>query len=249
MIENASRHSRRRRLPRLRAFRSRGGDVSVDVTSRADVGNSGYEKIVGTAHFDVDPKDPHNRVVVDLDKAAVNATGHVEFSADIYILSRRMPRSRTASRSSTSLNRGRKVALNFNRARGAGATDPKTDADLGDGFLMKQGYTIVWVGWEFDVRRQNGAMGIEAPIAKGVSGIVHGDFTPNNRNPEQNVGDLAGYTPADPAGAGRDAHRSRRSCSAQAQPIARDKWTAARQHGRDGRAGSSRGGRISFRTA
>jgi hypothetical protein len=44
------------------------------------------------------------------------------------------------------LNRGRKIALNFNRASGAGASDPKTEADLGDAFLMKQGCTIVWVG-------------------------------------------------------------------------------------------------------
>ena len=45
------------------------------------------------------------------------------------------------------------------------------------------------------------AMGIEAPVAKGVSGIVHGDFTPNNRKPEQTVGDLPGYTPPNPDGA------------------------------------------------
>jgi hypothetical protein len=168
----------------------------VDVTSRADVGKSGYEKIIGIAHFDVDPKDVHNKVVVDLDKAPTNAAGHVEFSADIYILRPKDPSKASGVALVDVLNRGRKIALNFNRARGAAATDPQTDADLGDAFLMKQGYTIVWVGWEFDVRRQNGAMGIEAPVAKGVSGIAHGDFTPNNRNPEQNVGDLAGYAPA-----------------------------------------------------
>jgi hypothetical protein len=38
----------------------------VDITTRSDVGNSGYEKIVGTVHFAVDPKDPRNRVIVDL---------------------------------------------------------------------------------------------------------------------------------------------------------------------------------------
>src|SRR5216684_1289599 len=58
----------------------------VDIATRADVGGSGYEKMVGIVHFDVDPKDPHNNVVVDLDKASVNAAGHVEFSADLYIL-------------------------------------------------------------------------------------------------------------------------------------------------------------------
>jgi hypothetical protein len=174
--------------------------TKVDVTSRADVGNSGYEKIIGIAHFDVDPKDPRNTVIVDLDRAPTNAAGHVEFAADIYIL-----KPKDASKSNgvalvDVVNRGRKVALNFNLARGAGATDPKTEADLGDQLLMKQGYTIVWVGWEFDVRRSATAMGIDAPVAKGVSGILHGDFTPNNKNAEQNVGDLAGYAPANADG-------------------------------------------------
>ena len=63
------------------------GEVTrVDVTSRKAVGSSGYEKIVGTAHFAVNPKDPHNRVVADIDKAPVNAAGLVEFSGDIVIL-------------------------------------------------------------------------------------------------------------------------------------------------------------------
>src|SRR5205823_6177097 len=58
----------------------------VEITKRADVGTSGYEKIVGTIHFAVDPKLPRNRVVVDLDKAPTNAAGLVEFTSDLYIL-------------------------------------------------------------------------------------------------------------------------------------------------------------------
>ena len=197
--------------------------TKVDVTSRADVGNSGYEKIVGVAHFDVDPTDPHNKVVVDLDKAARNAAGHVEFSADIYILKPKDASKANGVALVDVLNRGRKVALNFNGARGAGATDPKTEADLGDQFLMKQGYTIVWVGWEFDVRRSATAMGIDAPIAKGVSGIVHGDFTPNNANAAQNVGDLAGYSPANADGPDTSL-TVRDGAFGAATTIARDKY-------------------------
>jgi hypothetical protein len=58
----------------------------VEVKTRADVGASGYEKIVGTAHFAVDPKNPRNSVIADIGKAPVNAAGRVEFSADLYIL-------------------------------------------------------------------------------------------------------------------------------------------------------------------
>ena len=123
----------------------------VDVAKRADVGASGYEKIIGTIHFAIDPKDPGNQVIVELDKAPRNASGKVEFAADLYIL-----QPRDASRGNgvalvDVVNRGRKMTLNgFSRG---GTLDPATEADLGDGFLTRQGYTLVWVGWQFDVQR------------------------------------------------------------------------------------------------
>ena len=64
--------------PVLAAADRRGSSAEVtrvDVARRVDLGASGYEKIVGTIHFAVDPKDPRNRDVVDLDKAPVNASG------------------------------------------------------------------------------------------------------------------------------------------------------------------------------
>jgi hypothetical protein len=84
----------------------------VDVAKRADVGMSGYEKIIGMIHFAIDPKDPGNQVIVGLDKAPRNASGKVEFSADLYIL-----QPRDASRSNgvalvDVVNRGRKMTLN-----------------------------------------------------------------------------------------------------------------------------------------
>src|ERR1043165_5989431 len=67
--------------------------VRVEITSRADIqegkpfGTAGpYEKITGRVYFAVDPANPHNRQIVDLDKAPRNAQGEVEFSADLYLL-------------------------------------------------------------------------------------------------------------------------------------------------------------------
>jgi hypothetical protein len=195
--------------------------TKVEVATRSAVGTSGYEKIVGTVHFAVDPRDPHNKVIADLDKAPVNAAGRVEFSADLYIL-----RPRDAERSNNVafvdvLNRGRKMILNgFNR----GATsDPAADPDLGDGFLMKQGFTLVWVGWQFDVRRQGGAMGIAVPSAQGVSDIVRAEFTPNERSTEQTVTDLAAY-PVEASGA--DATLAvRDGVFGHAETVARGRWS------------------------
>ncbi len=161
------------------------------------VGTSGYEKIVGTIHFAVDPSDPRNRVIVDLDKAPTNAQHRVEFAADLYIL---RPKD-SARANGVALvevsNRGRKGLLStFNRA--VGGLDPSTDADLGDGFLTRQGYTLVWVGWQFDVSRQGGLVALDPPIATGVSGVVRVELTPNDGNPETTIADLAGYASLDP---------------------------------------------------
>src|SRR5687768_11508455 len=58
----------------------------LEVTTRVDIGDSGYEKIVGVAHFAVDPKHAANRVIADIALAPRNASGKVEFASDIYII-------------------------------------------------------------------------------------------------------------------------------------------------------------------
>lgn len=171
----------------------------VEVKSRTDIGASGFEKIVGTAFFEVDPKDARNQVIADLDKAPTTPAGKVAFSADLYII-----RPKDATRANglalvEVLNRGRKLVMN-GFVRGA-SNDPASEADLGDRFLLDHGFTLVWVGWEFDVRRTNGLMGISVPSAQGINAQVWADFTPANANERQTVGDLVGYTPADVAAA------------------------------------------------
>ena len=174
------------------------------ITSRAPVGNSGYEKIVGVAHFAVNPKVAANGIIADIDRAPVNAAGQVEFSSDVYILRPLDSAKSNGVALVDVLNRGRKMVLNgFNRG---GTNDPATEADLGDGFLMQRGFTIVWVGWEFDIRRASGAragevergagMAIQIPSARGVSDVIRAGFTPNEEGP-QTVGDLAGYRPVE----------------------------------------------------
>ncbi|MBV1686737.1 hypothetical protein KRR38_03380 [Novosphingobium sp. G106] len=45
-----------------------------------------YERIVATAYFEVDPADPRNKVIVDLDQSPRNAAGKVEFSAPVFLI-------------------------------------------------------------------------------------------------------------------------------------------------------------------
>ncbi len=197
----------------------------VEVKTRADMGASGYEKIVGTAYFAVDPNDTRNAVIVDLDKAPRNANGRVEFSADLYIL-----RPKDAARGNNAvlvdvLNRGGKPALTgFNRA--SGNNDPASDADLGDLFLQRRGFIVAWIGWEFDVSRPDG-MKIHVPVAtdhgKPIVGVVRGAATASSKANELAFGDLAAYTPVDPAGA--DAQLTdRATLLAKPAAIARTRW-------------------------
>jgi hypothetical protein len=123
----------------------------ADGTPFGEVGP--YERLDGTAFMELDPSDPLNAVILNLDKVPRNARGKVEFSAPFFIL-----KPADISRGNGKLffalnNRGNKQALggwNF-APTGPGGNDPLTTVDAGDGFLMRQGYTIVDAGWQGDV--------------------------------------------------------------------------------------------------
>ena len=171
----------------------------MDVAKRTPIGTSGYEKVVGTVHFAIDPKDPRNRVIADLDKALVNGQGKVEFSSDFYLIRPSDPARSNGVALVEVSNRGRKGLLGlFSRA--PGTLDPQTDADLGDGFLTRDGFTLAWVGWQFDVKPEGELISMKAPVAANSTLVVRAEFTPNDRGPSMTVADLAGYPPADAAG-------------------------------------------------
>jgi hypothetical protein len=65
----------------------------------------------------------------------------------------------------------------FNRAESS--ADPRTQPHFGDGLLLNAGYTIIWLGWQHDVPVAPDRMRIELPVAKGASGWVRGEFTPD----------------------------------------------------------------------
>ena len=58
--------------------------------------------------------------------------------------------------------------------------DPTTAEDFGNGFLMRHGYTVAWVGWQPDVPRRDGLMALDvAAWRAGVSGRVRCEWRPN----------------------------------------------------------------------
>src|SRR5579871_4490370 len=166
-------------VPRLAIFSlllasaSFGAVTRIEVRERTELlngqqfGTAGaYERIVARAHFAVDPQLGPNRIIADIDLAPRNNEGKVEFTADLYILK---PRN-TAWGNGTALveisNRGGKGLFNmFDLAQGA--RDPRTPPDVGDNFLLDQGFTLVWVGWEFDVPNEPYALRLDAPVKIG----------------------------------------------------------------------------------
>ena len=154
-----------------------------------------YEKLTGTIEFALDPADKHNSRIVDLEHATRGADGRVHFSADLYVLRPVETQKGNGSLLFEIANRGRKGLLGrFNRGAGP-AQDPMAAADFGDGFLMKEGYTLVWVGWQFDV--QPPFVRVEAPAAN-VQGRARFSFIVDEKQKEAAPGDLPAYLPVDP---------------------------------------------------
>ena len=171
-----------------------GAEVTrVEIARRADVGTSGCRN-TSEVYFAVDPAHPRNAVVVDLDKAKKNGQGLVEFSADLYILQPKDAARRNGVALVEVSNRGNKGLLS-GFARAPGSRDPTMENHLGDGFLTRDGYTLVWVGWQFDVAAEDGIK-LYAPTATGTAGIVRADFLPNERVTEAVFVDLCA-TPRD----------------------------------------------------
>ena len=154
--------------------------LRIEVSERSDVldgkpyASAGpYERIVGKAYFAVDPNLPANKIIADIAKAPRNEDGLVEFSADFYCLKPRDPKHGNHAVLFEVSNRGGKGML----------------GTFGDDFLMEQGYTLVWLGWEFDVPPGPNMLRLYAPVAQGITGLVRSEITLDHKEMRQSLGD------------------------------------------------------------
>jgi len=80
----------------------------------------------------------------------------LSFPADLYLL---RPKDTNKGNHACSLkvsNRGGRGILSIVNGR---------ESEYGDGFLMREGYTIAWVGMEFDLSSQGEHLRLSAPVA------------------------------------------------------------------------------------
>jgi len=129
--------------------------IRLDLTRKVfagdkSFGNTGpYERLHGKVHFAIDPAEPKLPWICDLDLAPRNAAGLVEFAATLDIV-----KPVDLARGSRKLlfefsNRGgRSMITGFNFGKGRNMAAPE---HAGDGFLMRQGYTLAWCGWQGDL--------------------------------------------------------------------------------------------------
>jgi hypothetical protein len=130
-------------------------------TAFGDVGP--YQQLDGTVHFAVDPDHPRNAGITDLRLAPRDVQGLVRCSADFRMLQPVAPQHGNQRLLLDIVNRGNPTVLtNFNSA--VGRLEP------GNGFLMRQGYVVLWVGWQDDVPATPGLIRINVPEAVDAGG-------------------------------------------------------------------------------
>ncbi|HEU4851922.1 MAG TPA: alpha/beta hydrolase domain-containing protein [Telluria sp.] len=181
---------------RLRTPASPASEVErFEIVSRAPAfggasfeGVGPYEAVVAVAHMRVNPHHPANRAVVDIDKAE-RSGGWVRYKTDVIVLRPRDPAKASRVMVVDVPNRGNRLFMRMaNEAGGSFATQ----AAAGNGFTMRRGHTMVWIGWQGDVplAADGSAAGTQLPVAtdggKALTGMsveeaVFDDVQPRSR--------------------------------------------------------------------
>ena len=173
-----------------------------------------YEKLVGMADFALDPDGPQNGIIVDLARAPRNENGHVEFSAEFFLLKPVDPTRGNGRLFYEAGNRGSKrILVTFQKA--PRASDPMTAEEFGDGALMRDGFSLLWMGWQWDT--PEGRMRMTMPIATEggdpttgpitgpITGLVRGNFIVAARDQPGLLADR-GHAAYSVVGPGNDEH-------------------------------------------
>lgn len=188
-----------------------------------------YERLDGVAHMEVDPRDPLNAVIVNLDKAPRNARGMVEFSAPFRIV-----KPVDMSRGNRKIwygvnNRGNPIEFQWRAFPAVTGNPPLTVADIGENhILLREGYAFVDAGWHGDGIPSGGSLYPKFPVAtqpdgSPMVGPLRLEYTPSEATFTLPL--AAGWRPYEPADTTtRSTLTVRDRSDAPRQPIASDRW-------------------------
>ena len=161
--------------------------VRVDVQHRTTIGGGTvfgtagtYDRLTGRIYFAFDPHNPQDRRIVDLGSAPRNAAGEVEASSEFVMLVPHDAAKRNGVTLVDVVNRGGMTVGVFHLGARRGASPDSADA-YGDAMLLKRGYTIMMVGWQWDILPGAAGLHFAPPVAGDathpITGLVRSDIT------------------------------------------------------------------------
>ena len=151
-----------------------------------------YERVKGAFKGEIDPQDPRNRVIVNIDKAPRNASGLVEYEADFFML-RPADHARANGKIVYDVtNRGRlNFHWRFTEAKKR-SNNPRSAEEAGDGLFFRQGYTFVWSGWDPDAPTRGNGLAMKPVIATHngapITRLIRDEFVSGTRSRDEGDG-------------------------------------------------------------
>ena len=151
----------------------------------AGFGKTGaYERVWGVAKGELDPADARNKGIVNLDKVPLNGNGRVPYEVDWFML-----RPADASKGNHKMlfevtNRGRKFLMNWIMeapTQTGAVNNPATQEDAGNALFFRQGWTMVWSGWDPDAPKVSNGMTMNAPVVPNVVRTIRDELVNGTR--------------------------------------------------------------------
>ena len=212
--------------------------VSVEIESSEafaggrDFGAGPYLRISGKAHGELDPADPRNAVILDLDRAPRNARGMVEYATEFHLLRPADPARASGRMVHEVTNRGRKLLFSyFYDAAGlpeAALNEMRDARAVGNALPLAQGHVLLWNGWDPAAPRGPGNLLLAAPVLEGVTGTVRDEFVFGTRIvPADRLDAPLSFAAAEPDAA-RAALTVRRTRAEPSREVPRDAWSLCR---------------------
>ncbi|MCB0688960.1 MAG: hypothetical protein KDC53_20620, partial [Saprospiraceae bacterium] len=192
-----------------------------------------YELIKGKVFFGTDPLIPQNQNITDIAYAPIDANGLVLSSADIEVLKPIDPLLSKVALVEVS-NRGGKFTPSYFLNGTGSELDPDAPEIYGDGLLLEEGITIIWVGWQFDIPDQKNLLNFVVPKASypegtPIIGQVRSDWTLDESTHNLGLGHRTqiGYPVYDPQS---DIHvlTKRNGRNSERQIVPRSDWDFGR---------------------
>ncbi len=213
-------------------------EVIADGMAFGDTGP--YERIDARATVRVDPSAQAQRAITDVALAPRDGDGLVRYTTDMQILKPVDPARGNRRMFVELVNRGNKRCLQFfNDA--LGSNDPRRPEHYGNGFLMRRGYAVCWIGWQGDILPGNNRLQLDLPVARdgerAITGKVRSEFIVDK--PGKTTFPLSGWasTRSHPA-VSLDTSKARlvrrRYPFDEPEVVAPDQWMFARTEGGGG---------------